>query len=249
MLLAWHSAKVITYAGYILGFPNDTPGSIARDIKIIQRELPIDLLEFFMLTPLPGSKDHQVLYQQGVEMSSDLNNYDVEHAVTGHPRMTAAEWQSIYDQAWHHYYSPEHIKTLLRRAKASGIRTTRLAFTIFYFYASYAFEHVHPLQSGVLRRKNRRQRRSTFPRENLARFFMRRVRDFLATYPPGLRFLLRLEALRRTVENESETLSSTDLALSPIADEYAAEPGLLNATYSARRAVRVAGSGRPQEAS
>ena len=42
MLQAWHRAKVITYAGYILGFPNDTPESIARDIRILQRELPID---------------------------------------------------------------------------------------------------------------------------------------------------------------------------------------------------------------
>ncbi len=46
MLQAWHDAKVITYAGYILGFPNDTAESIERDIKIIQRELPIDLIEF-----------------------------------------------------------------------------------------------------------------------------------------------------------------------------------------------------------
>ncbi|HXR25152.1 MAG TPA: hypothetical protein VN742_07310, partial [Candidatus Binataceae bacterium] len=172
---------------------------------------------------------------QGVEMSSDLNNYDVEHAVTGHPRMTAAEWQSIYDQAWHLYYSPEHIKTLLRRAKASGIRSTRLAFTIFYFYASYAFEHVHPLQSGVIRRKNRRQRRSTLPRENLAAFFMRRVRDFRGTYLPGLRFLYRIEALRRTVENEPDAFNYTDLALSPLAEEYGAELDLFNATRSARQ--------------
>ena len=27
MLLAWKQAGVITYAGYILGFPNDTPES------------------------------------------------------------------------------------------------------------------------------------------------------------------------------------------------------------------------------
>ena len=33
----------ITYAGYILGFPTDTPESIVRDIKIIQRELPLDI--------------------------------------------------------------------------------------------------------------------------------------------------------------------------------------------------------------
>ena len=237
MLQAWHRAKVITYAGYILGFPNDTPESIARDIRILQRELPIDLVEFFMLTPLPGSKDHQELYRQGVQMSSDLNNYDVEHAVTAHAGMTAAEWQSIYDQAWHLYYSPEHIATLLRRAKVSGIRTTRLAFTIFYFYASYAFEHVHPLQSGVLRRKNRRQRRCTYPRENIAAYLLRRTRDFFGTYPPGLRFLWRLELLRRKIEREPNEHAIPDLALEPITDEYGDGLELFNATESARHAA------------
>ncbi len=34
MLLAWRAQKVVTYAGYILGFPTDTPESIARDIDI-----------------------------------------------------------------------------------------------------------------------------------------------------------------------------------------------------------------------
>src|SRR3989338_10572832 len=49
MLLAWKSIGAITYAGYILGFPIDTPETIVRDIRIIQRELPLDLLEFFYL--------------------------------------------------------------------------------------------------------------------------------------------------------------------------------------------------------
>ena len=42
-------------------FPADTPETIVRDIEIIQRELPLDLLEFFCLTPLPGSEDHKRL--------------------------------------------------------------------------------------------------------------------------------------------------------------------------------------------
>ena len=30
MLLAWKAVGIWTYAGYILGFPNDTPESVAR---------------------------------------------------------------------------------------------------------------------------------------------------------------------------------------------------------------------------
>ena len=66
MLQAWHRAGALIYAGYILGFPGDTPATIERDIRIIQKELPIDLLEFFILTPLPGSADHKRLHLAGV---------------------------------------------------------------------------------------------------------------------------------------------------------------------------------------
>ncbi len=40
MLLTWKQAGVTVFAGYIMGFPSDTPESVIRDIKIIQRELP-----------------------------------------------------------------------------------------------------------------------------------------------------------------------------------------------------------------
>ena len=65
MLLAWKAQGMMTLAGYILGFPGDTPETIRRDIAIIQKELPLDVVEFFCLTPLPGSEDHQVLWKQG----------------------------------------------------------------------------------------------------------------------------------------------------------------------------------------
>ena len=94
MLLAWKAQGIITFAGYILGFPADTPETIRRDIEIIKNELPIDLLDFFP-TPLPGSEDHQVLWKNGVVMDSDLNKYDTEHACTPHTRMSEQEWQRI----------------------------------------------------------------------------------------------------------------------------------------------------------
>ncbi len=121
MLLAWKAQGIITLAGYILGFPADTPETIRRDIAIIQRELPVDILEFFCLTPLPGSEDHQRLWKDGAAMEPDLNVYDVEHVCSAHPKMTKREWEAIYREAWSLYYSPAHLRTLMRRAAATGV--------------------------------------------------------------------------------------------------------------------------------
>jgi hypothetical protein len=125
MLLAWRRRRVLTYAGYILGFPTDTPETIAGDIDIIKRELPVDILEFFYLTPLPGSEDHRTMHLHGVPMEPDLNKYDVEHACTAHPRMSKAEWDAAYRDAWARYYDDAHIETLISRAQSASRACTR----------------------------------------------------------------------------------------------------------------------------
>src|SRR3984893_1422614 len=148
MLQAWRNVRVLTYAGYILGFPNDTPESIRRDIGIIQRELPIDIMEFFCLTPLPGSEDHQSLYRKGVAMDPDMNRYDTEHVVAAHPKMTQTEWEEIYRAAWDIYYSPEHLERIMRRAGATGINLSSLAGTLLHFSQLTSVENVHRRQGG-----------------------------------------------------------------------------------------------------
>src|SRR4029079_7752138 len=128
MLLQWKHARVLLYAGFIIGFPGDTPANVLSDVEIIKRELPIDILEFFYLTPLPGSEDHKVLWKKGVWMDPDMNKYDLEHVTTGHPRMTQAEWETVYHQAWEAYYTPAHQMTIFRRTAAvDGALTTLLA--------------------------------------------------------------------------------------------------------------------------
>ena len=216
MFLAWRAQRVITYAGYILGFPNDTPERIARDIKTVQQELPVDLLEFFILTPLPGSADHKALDADGVWMDPDMNKYDLEHVTTGHSVMTSGEWQQIYRQAWDLYYSAEHIETIFRRAKASGIKPVRLLNHILQFYFTFIQENVHPLQGGYFRRKIRRHRRSTLPRENPLVFYPRRVREIVETHAKLAAFYLYLHRIRRRVERDSRPYS--DPALLPVVD-------------------------------
>jgi hypothetical protein len=95
MLLVWKEAGVIIYAGNILGFPADTPDSIRADIEIIKRELPLDVLEFFCLTPLPGSEDHKTLSKKCVPMDADMNKYDLAHVVARHETMTAEHWLGL----------------------------------------------------------------------------------------------------------------------------------------------------------
>lgn len=235
MLQAWRKARVLTFAGYILGFPDDTAASIERDIGIIQRELPIDALEFFILTPLPGSKDHQDLLRKGVPMDPDMNRYDSEHVTTAHPHMSAEEWAAIYRRAWHLYYSPQHIETLLKRAVANGGSARRVAEMTFYFYATAAFEGVHPLQGGLLRRKARRQRRAGLPREHLLAFSARRLREIVATYAPMLRLFWKIDRLRRRVQRDPRNRTYSDLAIAPVGGN--AELELYDTSDSARQAA------------
>ncbi|MBX3023635.1 radical SAM protein [bacterium] len=238
MLQEWRRRRVLTFAGYILGFPQDTVASIERDIGIIQRELPIDALEFFMLTPLPGSKDHQELARAGVAMDPDMNRYDSEHVTTAHPRMSDAEWAGIYRRAWHLYYSPDHIATLIRRAMANGTSGRRVAEMAFYFYATAAFEGVHPLQGGLLRRKLRRQRRSGLPREPLATFAVRRVRDIVTTYVPTLKLLWSIDRMRRRIARDPRRRDYSDAAIAPAA---VADLELYRTSAAAQRAGARAG--------
>ena len=126
MLLEWKRVGIMTFAGYILGFENDTPDSIRHDLEIIKKELPLDALEFFVLTPLPGSEDHKILYEKNVWMDPDMNKYELEHVVTGHAKMTKEEWQGAYRSAWDIFYTDEHLETIMRRAHATGINIRSL---------------------------------------------------------------------------------------------------------------------------
>jgi radical SAM superfamily enzyme YgiQ (UPF0313 family) len=133
MLLAWKDQGIMTLAGYILGFPGDTPESIRKDIEILKRELPLDIVEFFCLTPLPGSEDHQALWKSGIALDPDLNNYDLEHVCNAHSRMSHREWENIYREAWSIYYSPDHMAVLRRRAAATGIKMSSLVKLLYQF--------------------------------------------------------------------------------------------------------------------
>ena len=213
MLQAWRAQKVMTWAGYILGFPTDTPESIARDIEIIKRELPVDVLEFFYLTPLPGSEDHNNLHMRGIAMDPDMNKYDLENVCTSHPIMSDETWHRVYRDAWSRYYTQEHVETVLRRARVSGLKLSKIVNAMTVFSGSSRIEKVHPLQFGIIRRKIRTQRRIGMKLENPLIFYPRRLVESILT---GLRWwslIRRHTRIRRKVEADANFAAYTDLAM------------------------------------
>ncbi len=213
MLQAWKRLGVITYAGYIIGFPNDTKETIKRDIAIIKRELPVDILEFFMLTPLPGSEDHQTLHKNGVWMDPDMNKYDTNHRVVHHPAMADNEWEEAYQLAWREFYTPHHMETVMRRAVACGMTASKVMVMMFWFFFSIRYDKVHPLEGGYFRLKFRRDRRPGFPQESRLVFYPRFAYETLRAHFWMAYWLLRLAAIRRRINHDPERMSYFDLAL------------------------------------
>jgi len=214
MLQAWQQHGVTTYAGYILGFPPDTQESILRDIEIIKRELPIDLLEFFILTPLPGSQDHKELYLKNVPMDADMNRYDTEHVVTDHANMSRKEWLEIYHKAWDAYYTPEHVEVLLRRAKARGKTPASMTKKILFFYGCVVYEKLHPLEGGIFRRMYRRDRRPGMPIESPLVFYPRYWFGTVSKYTRFLGMAWKYYRIYRKVDKDDSPY--TDLSLTPV---------------------------------
>ena len=251
MLLAWKAHGIITIAGYILGLPADTPESIRRDIKIIQKELPLDILEFFHLTPLPGSEDHRRLWKAGIAMDPDLNKYDLEHACAAHAKMSKEEREAIYLEAWSLYYTTEHAVTLLRRGAATGVPLSSLVKLLVRFAIAAHVEKVHPLQDGILRMKHPAERRPGLPRVSAWAFWPRFIWETLRKQTIAIGVLIKLIRVMRAIRRDPEAANYTDQALTPVDDDDG-QLDLLTKTSGAQAAVahirhvddiiRVAGS-------
>jgi radical SAM superfamily enzyme YgiQ (UPF0313 family) len=245
MLLEWKRVGIMTFAGYILGFENDTPDSIRHDLEIIKKELPLDALEFFVLTPLPGSEDHKVLYEKNVWMDPDMNKYELEHVVTGHAKMTKEEWQGAYRSAWDIFYTDEHLETIMRRAHATGINIRSLMPVLMWFSSAVKIEELHPLQWGIFRVKHRKDRRPGLPIESPLSFYAGYAAETARKAVKLVRRWRHLKSIVAKIEADPHAKSYQDGALIPVGEEDAEHMELYTQSETVRAAVqherRVAG--------
>ena len=163
MIDRWHHHGIACHVGYILGFPADTPESIAEDVHALIHEIKIDQASFFMLTPLPGSRDHLEMVHKGAWMHSDLNRFDSFQPVMHHPNMSAEQWSEAYQQCWKTFYSFDSLRQALSRANP---HTYWGLFKNYIWYRAAMIERAHPMIAGFLRLKDRTQRRRGYAVES-----------------------------------------------------------------------------------
>jgi radical SAM superfamily enzyme YgiQ (UPF0313 family) len=180
LISAWHEVEVATHVGYILGFRNDTETSIRRDLQRLMHEIQVDQASFFILTPLPGSRDHQEMALRGEFMDPDYNKYDSIHETMTYPNFPEpGSLKQLYYEAWETFYSFENMKRILLRAAHRNYWDIMRNY-IWYKNAAL-LEGRHPMMCGFFRRKSRTAMRAGVPVPGFWRFLKTRTRE-ISTY-------------------------------------------------------------------
>lgn len=194
----WQEAGIFVHAGYIIGFPHDTPASVAVNVRKLRDEIGVDLASFFLLTPLAGSADHAAARAEGVAIDPDLNRHDTFHAVVAPERMSAQEAEGAYRAAWRDFYSFEHRRRRLA-AWPEEQRATLLQNYLWYTSATRV-DRFHPMMTGVARLRPRRDRRPGCAVEGRMAHLVRRtpeVARMLAGYAGEFREAAKLWSAAR----------------------------------------------------
>ncbi len=174
MVDAWRSVGILVHGGVIIGFPHDTLESMRKGLAIFRDEIKVDEASYFMLTPLPGSRDHFEMVQRHVPLDADLNNYDSFHETFRHAHLKPGEWRGLYLEGWNGFYNKENLTNVLMRTHKD--RYWRMIWVSF-FNRYTTLRGVHMMISGFIRLKDRNSRRPIFPKENVAAYYWRRTKD------------------------------------------------------------------------
>jgi radical SAM superfamily enzyme YgiQ (UPF0313 family) len=100
---------------FIFGFDTDTTNIFQHTLHAIEL-LNIDVADFCILTPFPGTPLFNRLQQNNRLLTTDWSKYTLKNVVFNPKHMTPGELQQGVQQMYHDYYSP--LKVLKRLVKS-----------------------------------------------------------------------------------------------------------------------------------
>lgn len=203
LIEAWHSAEIATHVGYILGFPSDTPETIRQDLQRLMNEIQVEQASFFVLTPLPGSRDHFEMVQRGEYMDPDNNRYDAMHETMTYLHFSErGSLMAMYREAWETFYSFDNMKQVLLRAAPRNYWNIMRNFI--WYKNAMMLEGRHPMMAGFIRRKSRLAMRPGVPVPSRWAFFKMRARELSSYMVGAFKLILEMEELWLQTRRRSE---------------------------------------------
>jgi len=121
-----HQVGIQVDASIIFGFEHEAP-SIIQDTVDFLIENEVELAQFSILTPYPGSDYHKKMDEEGRIIHQDWNKYDQFHMVTDHPSWPVEKLNEELLNAYRKFYSYssifQRIKRLFFKKAHYGIMT------------------------------------------------------------------------------------------------------------------------------
>jgi radical SAM superfamily enzyme YgiQ (UPF0313 family) len=140
-----HGLGVMINGSFVFGMDGDDPSVFHRTVSWAI-EHGIETSTFHILTPYPGTALHARISAQGRITSTDWDRYDTRHAVFRPARMTAAQLEDGYRQAYLDFY---RWRSIWRGASTHPELTAKVR----HFAYAAGWKKFEPLWDVVIRAK------------------------------------------------------------------------------------------------
>jgi radical SAM superfamily enzyme YgiQ (UPF0313 family)/anti-anti-sigma regulatory factor len=140
----FHDHGIMMNTGLIFGFDGDHEGVFEKTVDFLERN-QIELAQFSVLTPLPGTRQLEHMHAEGRLTTMDWRHYDGVHCVFRPKQMTPEVLEAGCHWAWQAYYS---IPSIARRILKPGEKVLEMAANMYFNWAYRRM--VHRLPRGAL---------------------------------------------------------------------------------------------------
>jgi len=112
-----HENKMAVIGDFMFGFDTDKPDVFNETLQVI-KELEIDIADFCVLTPFPGTPIFEKLKKEGRILTTDWKNYNLKNVVFKPNNMTPIELQYGVKKMYVEFYNtPYTVKRIFRGLK------------------------------------------------------------------------------------------------------------------------------------
>ncbi len=102
-----HIYHMVVIGEFMFGFDTDAPDVFEKTLKAV-KDLKIDVADFSILTPFPGTPLFHKLDDEKRILTKDWKYYNMGHAVFTPKQMTAEELLRGVQQMYAHFYTPSY---------------------------------------------------------------------------------------------------------------------------------------------